>query len=93
MPRTLPVLRVWNQFFCRSGEDGGLRFQRCETCDALQHPPAPVCRMCGGAAVTDAGLAPADIDGLSTYPAGAAEGGYAEGGLTPGGVVTFRNDR
>jgi acetyl-CoA acetyltransferase/uncharacterized OB-fold protein len=33
-------------------------------------------------AVEDAGLTMADIDGLSTYPASAAEGGYAEGGIT-----------
>jgi len=34
------------------------------------------------AAVTDAGLAMDDIDGLSTYPAGGADGGYSEGGVT-----------
>lgn len=33
-------------------------------------------------AVADAGLTMHDIDGLSTYPATAAEGGYAEGGTT-----------
>ena len=33
-------------------------------------------------AVDDAGLSLGDIDGLSTYPATAAEGGYAEGGVT-----------
>jgi acetyl-CoA acetyltransferase/uncharacterized OB-fold protein len=33
-------------------------------------------------AVQDAGLTMADIDGLSTYPGTAAEGGYAEGGIT-----------
>ena len=33
-------------------------------------------------AVDDAGLSMDDIDGLSTYPATAAEGGYAEGGIT-----------
>ena len=32
-------------------------------------------------AVADAGLEMADIDGLSTYPATAAEGGYSEGGV------------
>lgn len=30
----------------------------------------------------DAGLAMSDIDGLSTYPAGTADGGYSEGGVT-----------
>jgi acetyl-CoA acetyltransferase len=34
------------------------------------------------AAVADAGLTLNDIDGLSTYPGTAAEGGYAEGGVT-----------
>nr|WP_221220599.1 OB-fold domain-containing protein [Mycolicibacterium sp. BK634] len=33
-------------------------------------------------AVADAGLAMSDIDGLSTYPAGTADGGYSEGGVT-----------
>ncbi len=48
MARTLPVLRDWNRSFWTSGEDGRLRFQSCEQCDRLQHPPAPVCRSCGG---------------------------------------------
>jgi acetyl-CoA acetyltransferase/uncharacterized OB-fold protein len=48
MARTLPVLRDWNRFYWTSGEDGRLRFQHCGACDALQHPPAPVCRACGG---------------------------------------------
>lgn len=34
------------------------------------------------AAVADAGLELSDIDGLSTYPAGPAEGGFSEGGVT-----------
>ena len=33
-------------------------------------------------AVRDAGLTLQDIDGLSTYPAGTADGGYSEGGVT-----------
>jgi acetyl-CoA acetyltransferase/uncharacterized OB-fold protein len=33
-------------------------------------------------AVADAGLTMADIDGLSTYPGGAAAGGHSEGGVT-----------
>lgn len=58
MGRTLPVLRDWNRFFWTSGEDGRLRFQACSTCDRLQHPPAPVCRSCGGA-----DLAPRTVSG------------------------------
>lgn len=34
------------------------------------------------AAVEDAGLTLSDIDGLSTYPAGLADGGFSEGGIT-----------
>jgi acetyl-CoA acetyltransferase/uncharacterized OB-fold protein len=34
------------------------------------------------AAVADAGLTMADIDGLSTYPGGAMESGFSEGGVT-----------
>jgi acetyl-CoA acetyltransferase/uncharacterized OB-fold protein len=34
------------------------------------------------AAVADAGLEMADIDGLCTYPGGALESGFAEGGIT-----------
>jgi acetyl-CoA acetyltransferase/uncharacterized OB-fold protein len=34
------------------------------------------------AAIEDAGLAADDVDGLSTYPAGSAAGGYSEGGVT-----------
>jgi acetyl-CoA acetyltransferase/uncharacterized OB-fold protein len=33
-------------------------------------------------AIADAGLAPADIDGLSTYPGAAIGGGMSEGGIT-----------
>jgi acetyl-CoA acetyltransferase/uncharacterized OB-fold protein len=47
MARTLPVLRDWNRLYWSSGEDGRLRFRHCTACDALQHPPAPVCRTCG----------------------------------------------
>ncbi len=49
MPRVAPALRDWNRFYWTSGEDGRLRFQHCVACDALQHPPAPVCRSCGAA--------------------------------------------
>jgi acetyl-CoA acetyltransferase/uncharacterized OB-fold protein len=47
MDRTLPLLRDWNRSYWTSGEDGRLRFQHCIACDRLQHPPAPVCRVCG----------------------------------------------
>jgi acetyl-CoA acetyltransferase/uncharacterized OB-fold protein len=44
--RPLPLLTQDNEFFWTSGADGRLRFQECKACDALIHPPAPVCRYC-----------------------------------------------
>jgi acetyl-CoA acetyltransferase/uncharacterized OB-fold protein len=34
------------EFFWTSGADGTLRFQECTSCNALIHPPQPVCRYC-----------------------------------------------
>lgn len=44
--RPLPQITDENEFFWTSGADGELRFQQCQACDALIHPPAPVCRYC-----------------------------------------------
>ncbi len=44
--RPLPLITQENEFFWTSGADGTLRFQECQSCDALIHPPAPVCRYC-----------------------------------------------
>ncbi|MEO3787487.1 OB-fold domain-containing protein [Actinocorallia sp. B10E7] len=44
--RPLPMLTPENEFFWTSGADGRLRFQECESCSALIHPPQPVCRYC-----------------------------------------------
>ncbi|KZS68420.1 MAG: OB-fold domain-containing protein [Mycobacterium pseudokansasii] len=44
--RPLPQITAENEFFWTSGADGELRFQQCRACDALIHPPAPVCRYC-----------------------------------------------
>jgi acetyl-CoA acetyltransferase/uncharacterized OB-fold protein len=46
--RPLPLLTEENTFFWTSGADGLLRFQECESCSALIHPPQPVCRYCRG---------------------------------------------
>jgi acetyl-CoA acetyltransferase len=46
----------------------------------LMVPPLSLTVEAITAAVADAGLDMSDIDGLSTYPATPAEGGYAEGG-------------
>ena len=48
----------------------------------LMQPPLALTVAAVKAAVTDAGLTLADIDGLSTYPGGAGPGGFAEGGIT-----------
>lgn len=44
--RPLPQLTLQNEFFWTSGADGKLRFQECNACSALIHPPQPVCRHC-----------------------------------------------
>lgn len=44
--RPLPLVTDENAFFWTSGADGRLRFQECTACQALIHPPAPVCRYC-----------------------------------------------
>ncbi len=44
--RPLPLLTFQNEFFWTSGAEGKLRFQRCQDCGELQHPPTPVCLYC-----------------------------------------------
>lgn len=44
--RPLPLLTLENEFFWTSGADDRLRLQECASCDALIHPPQPVCRYC-----------------------------------------------
>src|ERR1700744_3680911 len=44
--RPLPLVTDENEFFWTSGADGRLRLQECGDCQALIHPPAPVCRYC-----------------------------------------------
>ncbi|MBA4863517.1 OB-fold domain-containing protein [Streptomyces sp. PSKA54] len=46
--RPLPLLTEESEFFWTSGSDGRLRFQECESCTSLVHPPQPVCRHCRG---------------------------------------------
>jgi acetyl-CoA acetyltransferase/uncharacterized OB-fold protein len=48
----------------------------------LMQPPLSLTVDACEAAVTDAGLTFADIDGLSTYPGGGNLGGFGEGGVT-----------
>ncbi|MEV0904097.1 thiolase C-terminal domain-containing protein [Streptomyces hokutonensis] len=43
-----PVVTEENEFFWTSGADGRLRLAECGSCQALIHPPQPVCRYCHG---------------------------------------------
>jgi acetyl-CoA acetyltransferase/uncharacterized OB-fold protein len=42
----LPELTLANEFFWISGADGQLRFQACDDCQRLIHPPKPICPFC-----------------------------------------------
>jgi hypothetical protein len=44
--RVLPRLDDTNRFFWTSGQDGRLRFLRCEACRQYVHPPVPRCPYC-----------------------------------------------
>ncbi|MFW0793860.1 OB-fold domain-containing protein [Gordonia sp. CPCC 205515] len=68
----------------------------------LMAPPLSLTVEACQAAVADAGLTMADIDGIATYPGGGNVGGFGEGGVTPieaalgirptwhnGGIETF----
>lgn len=44
--RPLPQVTAQNEFFWTAGADGELRIQECQDCQALIHPPQPICRYC-----------------------------------------------
>jgi acetyl-CoA acetyltransferase/uncharacterized OB-fold protein len=44
--RLLPQLTPATDWFWTSGEDGRLRVQGCDDCQALVHPPTPICPVC-----------------------------------------------
>ena len=44
--RILPRVNDENRFFWTSGEDGRLRFLRCDECGFFVHPPSPICPEC-----------------------------------------------
>jgi len=46
LQRPLPQLTPANEWFWTSGADGTLRVQGCRDCDALVHPPVPICPSC-----------------------------------------------
>jgi uncharacterized OB-fold protein len=45
--RVQPALDATNRFFWTSGQDGRLRFLRCQDCGYWLHPPSPRCPSCG----------------------------------------------
>jgi uncharacterized OB-fold protein len=59
--RVLPRLDDDNRFFWTGGEDGTLRFLRCQSCQQFVHPPVPVCPACLGR-----DLAPEPVSGRAT---------------------------
>jgi hypothetical protein len=59
--RVLPRLDDDNRFFWTGGEDGTLRFLRCQSCQQFVHPPVPVCPACLGRK-----LAPEPVSGRAT---------------------------
>jgi len=59
--RPLPVIDEINRSYWTAGADGVLRFQQCQDCKALLHPPQPVCRYC-----RSDDLGTADVAGTAT---------------------------
>ena len=59
--RVLPAVDDTNEFFWTSGQDGRLRFLRCQACGYYLHPPSPRCPKCGGH-----DLAPEPVSGRAT---------------------------
>jgi uncharacterized protein len=45
--RVQPALDDENRSFWTSGQDGRLRFLRCQACGYWLHPPGPRCPVCG----------------------------------------------
>src|SRR5258708_16946268 len=56
LARPLPAVNDDNAHFWRGGADGVLRFNRCNACGALLHPPPPVCRYCRSQDIGVAGV-------------------------------------
>jgi uncharacterized OB-fold protein len=59
--RILPRVRDDNEFFWTSGEDGQLRFTRCQSCGYWIHPTGPICPECHSKE-----LAPEAVSGRAT---------------------------
>ncbi len=82
MTRPLPEVTVQNEFFWTAGSDGVLRIQQCQSCQALIHPPAPICRYCRS---HDMGVR--DLSGTATLSAFTVNHRFGFPGLPPPYVV------
>ena len=72
--RPLPQLRPETEFFWTSGADGVLRFQHCNACERIVHPPGPGCPGCGGE------LRVREVSGRGTVVTGRIERGIVHVG-------------
>lgn len=54
MSKPYPAITPETEFFWTAGQDGKLRFQRCDACRTYVHPPQPRCPecLCNGLSVT-----------------------------------------
>ena len=59
--RALPVVDDDSRPFWEAGRDGVLRFTACNQCDALLHPPSPVCRYCRSGDLTVRDVPPTGV--------------------------------
>jgi uncharacterized OB-fold protein len=80
--RPLPLVTPENAFFWTAGADGVLRFQQCESCSALIHPPQPVCRYCRGHRIVVR-----DVSGFATLIGFTVNHRFGLPGLPPPYVV------
>jgi acetyl-CoA acetyltransferase/uncharacterized OB-fold protein len=80
--RPLPLLTLENEFFWTSGADGRLRFQQCQSCSALIHPPQPVCRYCHGHE-----LDPRPVSGFATLIGFTVNHRFSQPGLSAPYVI------
>ena len=80
--RPLPLVTPETEFFWTSGADGRLRVQGCRSCQALIHPPQPVCRYCRGH-----DLEPRVVSGYATLIGFTVNHRFSVPGLSPPYVV------
>ena len=84
--RVQPALDDDNRFFWTSGEEGVLRFLRCQGCGYYLHPPIPRCPQCGSRDV-----APEAVSGRAEVHTFTINHQSWDGGIDPYciAIVTF----